>query len=550
MRRMAWVATWLLVLGIGAAQAQTRAWLDRDRIESGDTATLNIETDQPGAEPPDYAALLADFDVSGHSSRRSHEIVNGQRRQRSLFGVALMPRREGVLTVPALRVGNAVTAPLSLTVLPASTAPARAGEPAFIEAEVDSQSPYVHQSVGYVLRLYYATPLVSGQLDQPPPEGASLQRVGSDLQYTRDVAGRRYTVVERRFQLVPERSGTLTVPGARFEGRGVGGFFDDMLGSTRRELRANGPPQVLQVRAMPDAAPQPWLPLHGLELRYLEAPQSARVGEAVTVVVEAVADGGTGTQLPALELEAGDGAQVFAEPAQIDETFDNGRLRSRITRRFSVLPAQPGALRIAGPRLAWWDVRGDRSRTASLPDLQWQVAAGTGSGATMVPVDSLEPAAAASRASSGWRWLTLLFAVLWLGTLAWALRGRVPGRWRRAAQVTGVPAPETDPVIAGRTSPRQVMQVLQVGDLGEVATALCAMVTPPAEDLDALAARLDDPAQREAIALLQRARWGDGDPIAARDAVREAFRQGVAPARAPARQEDPLPPLYPRQSPQ
>src|SRR3546814_16396484 len=63
--------------------------------------------------------------------------------------------------------------------------PARAGSAAFIETQIDDEDPYVQQSVGYTLRLYYATPLVSGQLDQATPAGASLQRVGSDLQYTR-----------------------------------------------------------------------------------------------------------------------------------------------------------------------------------------------------------------------------------------------------------------------------------------------------------------------------------------------------------------------------
>src|SRR5690606_33214767 len=238
-RRICMLLCGLLLTCGSAAQAQTRAWLDRDRIELGETATLNIETDQADAQPPDYAALVPDFVLSGHSSRRSYELSAGQRRARTLFGVALAPRREGVVTIPALRIGNQDTAPLTLTVLPASAAPAQAGAPAFIESEFDSLAPYVQQSVGLVLRLHYATPLVSGTLDQPAAEGASMQRIGSDVQYTRDIGGRRYTVVERRYQLVPERSGPLTIPGARFEGRGVGGFFDDMFGNGQRELRAH-----------------------------------------------------------------------------------------------------------------------------------------------------------------------------------------------------------------------------------------------------------------------------------------------------------------------
>ncbi|TDK23272.1 protein BatD [Luteimonas aestuarii] len=540
-----WMLSLLLLLLLPVlAQAQARAWLDRDRIEWGETATLNIESDQAGVEPPDYAALAPDFEVSGHSSRRSEALVNGQRRTRSLFGVALTPRREGVLTIPALRIGGATTQPLSLTVLPAATAPARAGQPAFIEAEVDSRTPYVQQSVGYVLRLYYATPLVSGQLDQPPPEGASMQRIGSDVQYTREVAGRRYTVVERRFQIVAERSGDITVPGARFEGRGVGGFFDDMFGNTRRELRATSAPITMQVRAMPDGAPQPWLPLHALELRYLEAPDAVRAGEAATVVVEAIADGAAGTQLPPLQLRVGDNAQVFAEPPQVDETFDGGRLRSRIVQRFSVVPGRAGPLRVAGPRVAWWDVRSGVARVADLPELAWQVEAGPGMAAAL-PVPDDATSAVERTGAGAWPWIALAFALLWLATLAWLLlrRGPVPP-WRRS----GPTEASADAVVAPapRIGARQFAQVVQTGDLGEVADALRHMLTPPASDVEALAMHLDDHAQRNAIALLQRARWGDGDAAAARQALREAFRAGPA-IRVPARvAQDALPPLYPR----
>src|SRR3546814_7467985 len=76
----------------------------------------------------------------------------------------------------------------------------------------------------------------------------------------------RSTVVERRFLLVPERSGPLTIPGARFSGRGSGGFFDDVFGNGSRELRANGAPRFITVRPVPAKAPQPWLPLRGLGL--------------------------------------------------------------------------------------------------------------------------------------------------------------------------------------------------------------------------------------------------------------------------------------------
>ena len=164
--------------------------------------------------------------------------------------------------MPALRVGGERTAPIPLTVDAPSATAARARGPAWIEAEVDDASPYVQQAVGLRLRLYYSAQLLSGQLDQPGTEGIALQRAGSDVQYTREVGGRRYQVVERHHVLVPERSGRIELPAARFRGRGAGGWLDDLFGDGQRVISADGPPLVLDVQPVPAGAPQPWLPLH------------------------------------------------------------------------------------------------------------------------------------------------------------------------------------------------------------------------------------------------------------------------------------------------
>ena len=265
--------------------------------------------------------------------------------------------------MPALRVARLPRAALSC----GPCGPARARGNVFIEAEVDAPAPYVQQSVGYTLRLYYATQLISGQLDLPPPEGASLQRVGSDVQYNRDIGGRRYTVVERRYLLLPERSGALVLPGARFEGRGVGNLFDDIFSDGQRALSARGPDITLDVRAMPATAPRPWLPLRALSMRWVDPPRTARVGDATTVELEIVADGAMSAQLAAPTVDADQGAQVFAEPAQVDETVRDGRPQLRLLRRFSVLPARDGRMRVVA-RHRWWDVDPAVASSAARPN--------------------------------------------------------------------------------------------------------------------------------------------------------------------------------------
>lgn len=546
------LAAWLLLSTASlAASAQTRAWLDRDRIALGETVTLNIETTSAAASEPDYAPLQTDFTVSGHTSRREFESINGRNSMRLLYAVALRPRRDGVLTVPALALGSELTQPLSLVVTPGDgRATGRAGDDVFIESQADDDDPYVQQSVGWVVRLYSAAPLVSGQLDQPAPEGASLQRVGDDAQYQRDVGGRRYSVVERRFLLVPERSGTLTIPPASFEGRGAGGFFDDLFGSNRGALQAQAAPRSLQVRPVPNDAPQPWLPLQDLQLRYQSTPQELRAGTAATLVVEAVADGATAVQMPELQLPAIDGVQVFAEPVQADERFVDGRPRAKLTRRFSLVPSRAGKIQLGGMRMSWWDVRAGAVRTATLPPLSWTALAGaapatapaTSTTASPAPADIAaadtgSPLLPIPGASKGWVLAALLFAALWLFTLVWGLHR---GDARAAAA-----APATDAGDAPTASGSNLKQALDRGALGDVAEALCATAKPRAQDLEEVLARLSDPDQRAAVEALQRARWGGGDGVAARQQLRKAFASGARWHERSVDAPSPLPPLYP-----
>jgi len=513
---------WLCVL---PAFAQTRAWLDRDRITYGETVTLNIETGLD-VRQVDYRPLAAQFEVAGQTVRRSYDLVGGRATTRSLFAVGLRPRGPGVLQVPALRVGNARTAPLRLVVMPPTVQPANGGADAFVETSIDATQPYVQQAVGVVVRLNYAIPLLSGQLDQDPPAHASLQRVGEDVTYQREIGGRRYNVVERRFLLVPERSGPLVLPGARFNGQAAGGFIDQMFDDGRKPLSAASANTRLQVRPIPADAPQPWLPLHDLRLRYLQAPTRGRVGEAVTVELEVQADGANAAQLPALELPAAAAVQVFADPPQSDEQLADGRPRTTLRRRIALVPLQAGALAIEGPRIAWWDAKAGVARIASLPPLRLQVAPGPASSTPDAPRRPRD----AGGAMRGWWGIGVLLVALLAAVAWWAMRRRPQ------ASASVERATQDAPSLA---------QALQAGELAGIAQALVAAAGPGA-DLATVRARLDDATQSAAVARLQAARWGRDDPAAVLGVLRQAFAGGPRWRRASARtSRDPLPPLYP-----
>lgn len=557
MKRVIALGLLTLLAFADAAAAASRAWLEQQDVALGQAVTLNIETDAVSATP-DLTPLLRDFELEGQSDSRSVRLENGRMASSTTFAITLRPRRAGTLAIPALRVGAQQTSPLTVTVTATPATDAASNGLAFVETEIDDASPYVQQSVGVTVRLYYAMPLVSGQLDLDPPDGALLQRVGEIVQSSREVNGRRYSTAERRFLLVPERSGELTLPGPRFEGRGAGGWMDDLLGGSRREVRIHGSPRTLQVRGQPANAPQPWLPLRDLRLRYAGAPQQLRAGEAAAFTVEATAVGATQAQLPELPMPSIPGAQVFAEPPQYNETFAGGTPQVKLTRRYSVVPEQAGRLVVPGLAMDWWDVRAGAAKTASLPDLTLAVAAGTGAAALppagQADVGAVDASGGDVIAFAGgdrnlpahlWPWVAAGFAVLWLVTLVWGVLARGSAvRAKPRAAPPGAPSPSRS--MQATHSAADLKRALDVGGLDDIEDALCGMARPPARDLDELLARLASAPQRDAVEELRRARWAGGDITLARQTLREAFRGGPVWKTAPAMPQEPLPPLYPR----
>lgn len=549
----------VLMLWPTSLLAATRAWLEQPQVVLGQAVTLNVETDAVSATP-DLTPLMRDFEVEGQSDSRSVRLVNGRMNTSTTFSLTLRPRRAGTLAIPALQVGNERTAPLTLEVGATATARAASNGLVFVETEVDDPSPYVQQSVGVTVRLYYATPLVSGQLDLDPPGGALLQRVGDIVQSSREIDGRRYSTAERRFLLVPERSGALTLPGARFEGRGAGGWMDDLLGGNSREVNITGAPRALQVRAQPAGAPQPWLPVRDLRLRYTAVPQQLRTGEAGTLTIETTVIGATQAQLPEVPAPSVPGAQVFAEPPQFDERFVGGTPQVTLTRRYSIVPSQAGTLVIPGTAMAWWDVRAGAARRATLPDLTLPVVVGSGAPSS-VPATSASRGAATPTTGAGddillegerrvpphlWPWLAAGFAVLWLVTLVWALTRRATASSGQRTRVRAEAGAPNTAVPATHTA-ADLKRALDAGDLDDIEDVLRGMARPTAVDLDDLHRRLASSSQRTAVELLRRARWAGGDAGQARAALREAFRGGPDwKTAAPVAVDEPLPPLYPR----
>jgi len=535
-------------------------------------------------------------------------IVNGAMSQTREWVLELAPRRTGELQIPALSLGGERTSPIQVQVVAADQAAAGSGpRPLFVDALVDDPSPYVQQPFIYRVKVMYLEQPRRATLSDPVADGATIEQRGDDQSYPEQIDGRRYTVIERRYLVVPQRSGPLTIrsprleavlpekrPGARrgpfadFEDAFGGRVFQNFpalpdLGSGRRVLE-RGPDRTVDVRPQPPGSGTVWLPAESVELtdEWTPSPPRFRVGEPVTRTLTITARGVTAAQLPTLDTGLPDGVNLYPEQPQTEDLPDGGVPAALKTLKVALVPTRAGALTLPEIRLSWWDTAQDRERVAVIPQRTVQVEAGSIS-ADPGPVPASEPSASARAVPQGpgpgdaedgakvtppqgagdllggagpWPWLSLILGTGWLATLGWMVwgrrrRGAGGGKHRQLPESTALPTLSTS---AARAALRKACAA---GDPRGARSALldwgrARWPEDAPQGLGGLAARLGGDAAGELLGGIDRAVYAQAEPDRADswDGMGAWLRiEPLLDRAGPSRQTvdtAPLPGLYPR----
>lgn len=561
------IAALCIVAPLHAAAPAVRAWLDRDTMHLGETVTLNVESTGDANGQPDFSALAQDFTLLGTQSSQQVSIVNGASSAKTVWAVGLEPKRAGRIAIPAIAVGSASTAPISLNVLAAPAgAQGKPGDDVFLEVTAEPAAPYVQQQVRYTVKLYFSFGLTDGNLGEPQADGVVVQRLGQDKSYLANVGDRRYHVMERHYALTPEKSGTLDLPALVFRGNALDAADPTGFFSRPRTVSARSDAVQLQVKPRPSTWPsaEPWLPAESVLLKdESELPNEIHVGDPVTRTIRLQAQGLGFEQLPDLNLAAPDGAEIYPDKPDTRTRDDGTWLYGERVRKFAFVPTKPGTLTIPGMSVKWWDTAHDRIETTELAAHTVTVlpATGKGSAATpnaTTPSGTSEPSRTTSPAPAPvigtetssprgsslrlWQALAALGFLLWLATLA---------LWWRERSHAFIVAPAAAPKTGGSVHRAAFLRAAALGELAGAERALVAWARnerPDVRNLGELARRLDDGAQRDALAALQKARYAGGSTQGVGSQLERAFKGGIAWTRAAAaaatKPDSVLPGLY------
>lgn len=384
-----------LLLGLFILQPQAfaqdvtvRAELSTSTITRDESVVLTITAIGIDAEL-DASSLGKDFDVVGRSSSRQISTVIGSNNQAVntsvvTWALELLPKGEGIFTVPAVKVGDLETQLLSLTV---NAVPQGAKREVFLESSVDSNTPWVQSQVVMTLRVFQAIDIVDGGLDVPSADDLVVERIGEDIR-TREVRdGREYSVTERRFALFPQKSGSITIDPVTLSvtvpaepGR-VRGYF-----SPTRKLTRSSEAITLDVQARPPSGIAWWLPAQNVDLqaKWQGDPQMAQVDQPLTRTIVMRAEGVLESQLPQISIPAIDGLSLYAEDPKVAMGTTDSGLVSEQSINWALIPQRSGTLTLPAISVEWFNTLTGQIETAELPEETIDVlpssASGSGTG--------------------------------------------------------------------------------------------------------------------------------------------------------------------------
>ncbi|MBW2466952.1 MAG: BatD family protein, partial [Deltaproteobacteria bacterium] len=316
---------------VAAEALSVQVQVDKQEVVVGETFLLQIkiEGDDSPVEPD--LSVLQDFTVQprggGQNNRESITIINGKVSRISehgyVFRYALTPKREGMLTIPALTVSaggkNLVSRPITIKV----SKPLLTDEfnlfQKFSEPDCYVGQPLVFSVIWYVNRdieeFQFLLPVLEDQRFEVEDFPADRDYAGSDaiavnLRGKRVIARKeeagQHIALTLRLILIPKEPGTFSFEPASVSSRVITGyrqqrgglpgspfndrFFDDMFGRRQpvyKQLLTLSNSLDLEVKSLPvENRPQNFAGLVGqYSLAAQAAPAEVNVGDPITLSI-------------------------------------------------------------------------------------------------------------------------------------------------------------------------------------------------------------------------------------------------------------------------
>ena len=435
------------------ANAAFTASVNRTVIASHETLELTLRTDVNNSDAPDLSPLEWSFDVLGTRQQSQTSIINGKREYARDWVITLVPKQQGNVVIPPIKLGDQQSEPISITVRDTATDDSGSDtSPLFMKAEVSSESIYVQQELIFTLQIFFSVQLYDdNRLSALGIDDTLIQQLGETQKFDTIIDGIRYRGFELKYSIHPQAVGEMVIPSLTFTGVAAEPRdpFGSIFSNGGKPVIARSPEIRIEVKPKPDNYPvkETWLPARNLTIEetWSQPLNTLKVGDAITRTITVEADGLSAAQLPPILMPQPEGVNSYPDKSGTEDRETLNGIQGQRTDSIAMIPTHSGTITLPEVEYSWFDTTSGETRVSTLPATTIHVAEDPNAKAQTPPLittpaeseehkatECPEPVIASNEPdhtsirlwfSIGfWQCLTGLFALLWLVTLGIWLR--------------------------------------------------------------------------------------------------------------------------------
>ncbi len=437
------------------------ATTNRSNIRMGESIELTITLKGTQANyTPDVHQLDENYYILSSGKSTSYSVINNQTEAISSWHIIMKPKHTGNLTIPAFKVAGLTTQALNIHVAEPKqfNKELQGQDSVFMQATATPENPYVNAESIYTLKLFYSRAIQRPHFTEPKASNVTIYFLGREKNYSQEINGVSYQVLEQRYAIIPNKSGILTIKGPILTGNIIA---QDNINDSHRQLFSNqnqwesfsiaANDVQIKVNAKPaivDA--NDWIPSSHFEInsKWSSTENKLNTGQPLTLKITMHAEGIIAEQLPDLKKMQFPGFQVYPDKAELDTTTNGQTLLATRTESIALIPQNSGEITIPAYKIAWWNTNTNTQEYAEIPSKTFTIIGDTtmtmnAPPQTMPQSDQVNNKAEPIDSNIGeknklWIGIAALFMVLWLITLIlyWHKRQTKPGKNDKEKQPT------------------------------------------------------------------------------------------------------------------
>lgn len=358
--------------------------------------TVTFEGSQERITP--QIAAGGDFEIQLLGPKTSVTILNGQVHSRQQFVYQLSPKREGQLQTPEVQVdvsGQLLSAAPIAVSIKSSTgqqapSPSAGSEKFFMRQSASPESAYVGQQIVNAITVYTRINLRGVRIDDEAADGFWQEMISDGHNAQRTVNGVEYgsaQIIRAMFALksgklaIPARHALVQVPVTKRSNPfgSLDPFSDDFFQSffqrtVIQEQKLTSNDLSLTIKPLPPLPPDLNQFTRGLTLvgntsitaNFSEAP--LRVGESKNISIT-ISSTGHLNPVKLLTLNAPPGVKLYDGQTTVKHDTSQDRLTTHKTFNYSIVPTQPGLIRIPGISITYFDPDSESYKLATSADI-------------------------------------------------------------------------------------------------------------------------------------------------------------------------------------